>query len=111
MKVHADLKTVAPDAGPKKVPVKHWREGMTREVEVEAGPLGVAIDNRPARAAVLSGRAAEGGRGARGSWRRPSPHPPRLDRSPRGVAAPLPATRPYETPTYWAGFILIGSPD
>jgi tetratricopeptide (TPR) repeat protein len=27
LKVHADLKTVAADAGPKKVPVKYWREG------------------------------------------------------------------------------------
>ena len=56
---HADLKTVAPGAGPKKVPVSYWREGITREVEVAAGPLGVAIDDRPARAAVLARQAAE----------------------------------------------------
>ena len=56
---HADLKTVAPGAGPKKVPVRYWREGITREVEVAAGPLGVMIDNRPAKAAVLAGQAAE----------------------------------------------------
>ena len=56
---HADLKTVAPDAGPKKVPVRYWREGITREVEVAAGPLGVMIDNRPAKAAVLARQAAE----------------------------------------------------
>ena len=59
LKQHADLKTVAPDAGPKKVPVRYWREGITREVEVAAGPLGVMIDNRPAKAAVLARQAAE----------------------------------------------------
>ncbi len=59
LKEHADLKTVAADAGPKKVPVTYWREGITREVEVAAGPLGVAIDNRPAKAVVLARQAAE----------------------------------------------------
>jgi len=59
LKEHADLKTVAPDAGPKKVPVRYWREGITREVEVAAGPLGVMIDPRPAKAAVLASQAAE----------------------------------------------------
>ncbi len=29
----------------------------------------------------------------------------------REAVAPKPAARPYEDPTYWAGFILIGSPD
>src|SRR5208337_598128 len=56
---HADLKTVAPGAGPQKVPVRYWREGITREVEVADGPLGVMIDNRPAKAAVLARQAAE----------------------------------------------------
>jgi tetratricopeptide (TPR) repeat protein len=59
LKEHADLKTVAPDAGPQKVPVRYWREGITREVEVAAGPLGVMIDNRPAKATVLARQAAE----------------------------------------------------
>ena len=59
LKEHADLKTVAAGAGPKKVPVRYWREGITREVEVAAGPLGVMIDNRPAKAAVLARQAAE----------------------------------------------------
>ena len=59
LKAHADLKTVAADAGPKKVPVTYWREGITREVEVAAGPLGVQIDPRPVKAAVLAGQAAE----------------------------------------------------
>ena len=59
LKAHADLKTVAADAGPKKVPVTYWREGITRQVEVAAGPLGVQIDPRPVKAAVLAGQAAE----------------------------------------------------
>ena len=59
LKEHADLKTVAADAGPKKVPVRYWREGITREVEVAAGPLGVMIDNRPAKAVVLARQAAD----------------------------------------------------
>jgi CHAT domain-containing protein len=29
----------------------------------------------------------------------------------REVVAPGRTARPYEAPTYWAGFILIGSPD
>jgi CHAT domain-containing protein len=29
----------------------------------------------------------------------------------REAVAPKPAARPYEDPTYWASFILIGSPD
>jgi tetratricopeptide (TPR) repeat protein len=67
LKKQADLKTVAADAGPKKVPVTYWREGITRQVEVAAGPLGVAIDNRPARAVVQArqeaGRVLVGMRG------------------------------------------------
>jgi CHAT domain-containing protein/Tfp pilus assembly protein PilF len=59
LKQHADLKTVPADAGPKRVPVRYWREGITREVEVAAGPLGVAIDSRPAREVVRAGQAAE----------------------------------------------------
>jgi tetratricopeptide (TPR) repeat protein len=55
-----DLKTVAPDAGPRKIPVRYWRAGITREVEVAAGPLGVALDRRPPREFVRDGR--EGGR-------------------------------------------------
>jgi CHAT domain-containing protein len=60
LKQDADLKTVAADAGPKRVPLRYWREGFIHEVEVAAGPLGVAIDPRPAREAVLAGQAAEG---------------------------------------------------
>ena len=39
--------------------MRYWREGITREVEVAAGPLGVMIDPRPAKAAVLARQAAE----------------------------------------------------
>ncbi len=46
LKQAGDLKPVASDGGPRKVPVRYWREGITREVEVAAGPLGV--DDRPA---------------------------------------------------------------
>jgi CHAT domain-containing protein len=53
-----DLKPVASADGPKKVPVKLWREGETRAVEVAAGPLGVQLDNRPAAPVVLAQRAA-----------------------------------------------------
>jgi CHAT domain-containing protein/Tfp pilus assembly protein PilF len=59
LKQHGDLKTIAPDAGPRKVPVRYWREGIIREVEVAAGPLGVALDSRPAREVVRAGQAAE----------------------------------------------------
>ena len=59
LKEQADVKIVAADAGPKKVPVRYWREGVTRQIEVAAGPLGVAIDNRPAKEVVLASQAAE----------------------------------------------------
>jgi hypothetical protein len=59
LKQHADLKTVASDGGPKTVPVKYWREGITREVELAAGPLGVAIDPRSPSAFVRARREAE----------------------------------------------------
>ena len=59
LKGRADLKTVAPEAGLREVPVRYWREGIIREVEVAAGPLGVAIDSRPAREVVRARQAAE----------------------------------------------------
>ncbi|HZW33072.1 MAG TPA: CHAT domain-containing protein, partial [Isosphaeraceae bacterium] len=58
LKQQADLKTVAPDTGPQKVPVRYWRAGITREVEVAAGSLDIAIDPRPAREVVRAGQAA-----------------------------------------------------
>jgi hypothetical protein len=54
-----DLKTLAPDAGPRKIPVTYWRAGITRQVEVAAGPLGVVFDQRPAREVVLASQAAD----------------------------------------------------
>jgi tetratricopeptide (TPR) repeat protein len=59
LKQVGDLKPVAPDGGPKKIPVRYWREGISREVEVAAGPLGVAIDPRPASAFVRARRESE----------------------------------------------------
>ncbi len=59
LKQHGDLKPVAADAGPKKVSVTYWREGITRQVEVAAGPLGVAIDDRPAGVVVPARQAAD----------------------------------------------------
>jgi CHAT domain-containing protein len=58
LKARADLKVVAADGGPKKVPLKLWRAGETRAVEVAAGPLGVQLDTRPAAPVVLAQRAA-----------------------------------------------------
>jgi CHAT domain-containing protein len=29
----------------------------------------------------------------------------------RKAVAPEPAARPYEAPTYWAAFVLVGDPD
>jgi CHAT domain-containing protein/tetratricopeptide (TPR) repeat protein len=59
LKEHADLRTVPADAGPKRIPVRYWREGVIREGEVAAGPLGVALDPRPAREVVRAGQAAD----------------------------------------------------
>jgi CHAT domain-containing protein len=51
------------------VPVRYWRAGVTREVELAAGPLDVAFDDRPAKETVLAGQAAERVlRGMRGGW-------------------------------------------
>ena len=59
LKQAGDLKPVASDGGPKKIPVRYWREGITREVEVAAGSLGVTIDPRPASAFVRARRESE----------------------------------------------------
>jgi CHAT domain-containing protein len=58
LKSRDDLKPVAADGGPKKVPLTLWRAGETREVEVAAGPLGVQLDNRPVAPVILAHRAA-----------------------------------------------------
>jgi CHAT domain-containing protein/Tfp pilus assembly protein PilF len=54
-----DLSPVSADAGPKKVPLRRWRAGETRTIEVAAGPLGVELDKRPAAPVVLAQRAAD----------------------------------------------------
>jgi tetratricopeptide (TPR) repeat protein len=59
LKTFDDLKTVADDAGPRKVPARYWRAGEMRSVELAAGPLGVALDKRPPTQVVLASRAAE----------------------------------------------------
>ncbi len=56
---YGDLKIIAADGGPKKVPVGYWRDGELRSVELAAGPLGVALDRRPPPQVVLVSRAAE----------------------------------------------------
>ena len=56
LKQAGDLKPVAADGGPKSVPVRYWREGISRNIEVAAGPLGVAIDPRPASEFVRAHR-------------------------------------------------------
>jgi tetratricopeptide (TPR) repeat protein len=59
LKQAGDLKPVAADGGPKTVRVRYWREGIARDVELAAGPLGVAIDPRPPTAYVRARREAE----------------------------------------------------
>jgi tetratricopeptide (TPR) repeat protein len=59
LKRSGDLKPVTSDGGPKTVPARYWREGIAREVELAAGPLGVAIDPRPAAEFVRARRESE----------------------------------------------------
>jgi Tfp pilus assembly protein PilF len=59
LKQAGNLKPVASDGGPKTVLLRYWREGISREIELAAGPLGVAIDPRPAAAFVRARREAE----------------------------------------------------
>jgi CHAT domain-containing protein/Flp pilus assembly protein TadD len=58
LKTRDDLKVVAAGGGPNKVPLKLWRAGEVRPIEVAAGPLGVGLDTRPAAPVVLAQRAA-----------------------------------------------------
>ena len=79
LKQAGDLKPVASDGGPRTVPVKYWREGITRDIEVAAGPLGIAIDPRPAAVVVRARREsrADPDRDARWVARPAARHPPR----------------------------------
>ncbi|QDV33461.1 CHAT domain protein [Tautonia plasticadhaerens] len=55
----ADLKTVPAEEGATRIPVKLWRNGEVREIEVAAGELGINHDpSRPAAEVVLAQRAA-----------------------------------------------------
>jgi hypothetical protein len=58
LKAQGDLRPVAADAGPKTAPLRVWRAGEERSLEVAAGPLGVQFDPRPAAPAVQAQRAA-----------------------------------------------------
>jgi hypothetical protein len=59
LKSLSHLKEVLAGPGAKPVPVKFWRNGEVRAVEVAAGPLGIQADpERPAVAVVLAQRAA-----------------------------------------------------
>jgi CHAT domain-containing protein len=59
LRAQSDLKTIASDGGPKRVPVRYWREGIIRDVEVGAGLLDVTFANLPAKEAVVGRQAAE----------------------------------------------------
>ncbi len=59
LKHPGDLKPVSSDGSPKRVPVRYWREGIARDIEVAAGPLGVSIDPRPPVAFVRARRESE----------------------------------------------------
>jgi hypothetical protein len=59
LKARDDLHEVSADAAPKKIPLRRWRAGETRTIEVAAGPLGLQIDPRPAAPVVLAQRAAD----------------------------------------------------
>jgi len=60
LKAAGDLKTVSPEAGAKRIPVKFWRHGEVRTGEVAAGKLGIQLDaTRTAAQVLLAQRAAE----------------------------------------------------
>ncbi len=67
-----DLKIVAAEREPRKIPVRYWRNGEWRSVDVAAGDLAVETDKRPPPQALAARREAEtivvGMRG--GSWAR-----------------------------------------
>jgi CHAT domain-containing protein len=53
-----DLMFDAPETGPRRVPVRYWRDGITRAIDVAAGPLDVTLDYRPIGEVVLARRTA-----------------------------------------------------
>ena len=60
LKSYADLKVIPAEAGPKRIPVKLWRNGDVRALEVSAGKLGINLDRQePAAEVVLAQREAD----------------------------------------------------
>jgi CHAT domain-containing protein/tetratricopeptide (TPR) repeat protein len=60
LKSAGDLKTVPGDASIKRIPVRFWRDGETRTIEVAAGPLGIRLDpDRTPAQVVLARNEAE----------------------------------------------------
>jgi CHAT domain-containing protein/tetratricopeptide (TPR) repeat protein len=72
LKAQADLRVAPADGPPRQVPMTLWRDGQEQAVALAIGPLGVALDPRPAAEVVLASRAAdEVRRGSRaGAWPR-----------------------------------------
>jgi CHAT domain-containing protein/tetratricopeptide (TPR) repeat protein len=58
LRARDDLHEVSADAAPKKIPLRRWRAGEIRTIEVAAGTLGLQFDPRPAPPVVLAQRAA-----------------------------------------------------
>src|SRR5262249_13559679 len=59
LKSQSDLAVVPAGDKPIRVPVKIWRDGEVRSLEIAAGPLGIRSNpNRPAAQVVLAQRAA-----------------------------------------------------
>ena len=105
LKQAGDLKPVAPDGGPKKVPVRYWREGISREHRGRrraAGrghrpPAGGGVRPRPPRVANRScwgcGAGRTPGCPAPAARSRPSPRS-----SPTGEPPPSWARKPARRP-------------
>ncbi len=49
----AELKAISAEAGPKRIPVKLWRNGEVRTVEVSAGRLGINLETQKTAAEVI----------------------------------------------------------
>ena len=60
LKSIADLKVVPAEAGAHPVPVRIWRSGEVRSLEIAAGTLGIQLDPQLPAAVVLARQAADG---------------------------------------------------
>jgi tetratricopeptide (TPR) repeat protein len=56
LKSAADLSVIPAEAGPRRIPVKLWRDGEVRALEVPAGRLGINPDRQQAAAQVVLAR-------------------------------------------------------